>query len=303
MSLPPLQAKRLPQNGTIGIFCPCHVADAEKYAEQIAGIKRMGFKVKLSDNFYKDTWRYAASAQERADDFNGLITDRNVDAILFNGGNSGAEILSYIDYENVRQNPKRIGSYSDGTSILNAIHSQTGVVVYYGTAPGSFADLRHYDYMQFCAHFVEGYRATQFEHNSIWRTLNSGQCKGVLVGGYTTLFALMLSNRYLDFNEQDYILFLESHERYGTIGLTAEELAFIEQTQFISKVKGLIFGHYSTEMPHDLIHCLERFGKRHNIPVVYTDDFGHGTRHGILPIGVSAQLDADEQCVTFCNCQ
>ncbi|MCL2362941.1 MAG: LD-carboxypeptidase [Defluviitaleaceae bacterium] len=298
-----MQVKRLPPNGTIGIFCPSHVAIPERYAMQIAGIERMGFKVKHGDNFYKDTWGYAASARERADDFNALIADDSVDAILFNGGNSAAEILPYIDYENICRNPKRIGSYSDGTAILNAIHAQTGLVVYYGTAPGSFSDLRHYDYMQFCAHFVEGYSAKGFEPNSERRTLHGGQCEGVLIGGYTTLFALMIPNRHLTIKEQDYILFLESHEKYGKIGITAEELAFIEQTQFMSKVKGLIFGHYSVETPHDLLYCLERFGKRHNIPVLYTDDFGHGTRHGILPIGVKAKFDADKQTVSFSDYQ
>jgi muramoyltetrapeptide carboxypeptidase LdcA involved in peptidoglycan recycling len=33
--------------------------------------------------------------------------------------------------------------------------------------------------------------------------------------------------------------------------------------------------------------------------VVYTDDFGHGTRHAILPIGMEAQLDADGQSMVF----
>jgi len=296
-----MQAKRISKNGTIGIFCPSHVAIPERYAVSVAGIERMGFNVKLSDNFYKDTWGYAASAKERADDFNALIADDIVDAILFNGGAGAAEILPFIDYENIRRNPKRIGSYSDGTSILNAIHAQTGLIVYYGTAPASFGDLRHYDYMQFCAHFVEGYSVERFEPNSERRTLHSGQCEGILIGGYTTLFALMIPNKYLNIKEQGYILFLESHEKYGKVGLTAEELAFIEQTQFMSNVKGLIFGHYSVETPHELLNCLERFGKCNNIPVLYTDDFGHGTRHGILPIGVNAKLDADNHVVSFCS--
>jgi muramoyltetrapeptide carboxypeptidase len=296
-----MQANRLPQNGTIGIFCASHVANPEKYAVQIAGIERMGFKVKLGENFYKDTWGYAASAQERADDLNSLISDKSVHAILFNGGNSAAEILPHIDCESIRRNPKRIGSYSDGTSILNAIHAQTGLVVYYGTAPGSFADLRHYDYLQFCNHFVEGGCADEFEANSRRITLHGGQCEGVLIGGYTTLFAQILSSKFFVADKQEYILFLEAHEKYSTVGLTAGELAFIEQTPFMDKVKGLIFGHYSVQAPQDLLRCLERFGERHNIPVIYTDDFGHGTRHGILPIGVTAKLDAGKQQIGFCD--
>ena len=69
----------------------------------------------------------------------------------------------------------------------------------------------------------------------------------------------------------------------------------------MNNIKGLIFGHYSAEEPQDLFHCLERFGKRHSIPAVYTDDFGHGTRHGILPIGVHAKLDADRQSLVYCD--
>jgi len=290
---------RMPVNGTIGIFCPSHVADPQRYAVQIAGIERMGFNVKLGENFYKDTWGYAASAQERADDFNALIADKDVDAVLFNGGNSAAEILPYIDYENIRRNPKRIGSYSDGTPILNAIHAQTGLVVYYGTAPGSFADLRHYDYEQFCAHFVEGYTAETFAPNSEWITLHEGQCEGVLMGGYATLFAQILSNKNFATDKQEYILFLESHEKHSTVGMTAGELAFIGQTPFMDKVKGLVFGHFSEKVPHDLHQCLKRFGDEHGIPVVYTDDFGHGTRHGILPMGMRAVLDADKQTLVF----
>ncbi|MCL2407257.1 MAG: LD-carboxypeptidase [Defluviitaleaceae bacterium] len=296
-------AKRLSENGTIGIFSPCHVANPERYASQIAGIEQMGFKVKLGDNFYKDTWGYAASAEERADDFNKLVADKSIGAILFNGGNGAAEILPYIDYDSIRQNPKRIGSYSDGTSILNAIHAQSGLVVYYGTSPHVFEDLRHYDYMEFCNHFVEGYTARQLEQSSRRITLNGGRCEGTLIGGYTTLFAMMVANKYHNYIDQalGYVLFLESHEKYGKPGLTAEELAFIEQTPFIKCVKGLVFGHYSTDEPYDLFKCLKRFGERHGIPVLYTDDYGHGTRHGILPIGLKAEFDADKQSIEFLN--
>ena len=221
---------------------------------------------------------------------------------MFNGGDGAAEILPYIDYENIRRNPKRIGSYSDGTAILNAVSSQTGLVTYYGTAPGVFVDVRHYDYMQFRAHFVDGFSAKRFDPSGKRKTLSGGKCGGTLIGGYTTLFALMLSNKYLSVKNQDYILFLESHEKYGNVGMTAEELAFIEQTQFMANVKGLIFGHYSVDVPHDLLHCLERFGARHNIPVIYTDDFGHGTCHGILPIGITATLDAENKLIELHDC-
>lgn len=297
-----MQANRLPYNGTIGIFCPSHVADMERYALSIATMKRLGFNVKFGANIQKDTYGYAASAEERAADLNALITDDSVQMILFSGGNSAVEVLPLIDYENIRRYPKLFSSYSDGTSILNAVNSQTGLVTYYGMGASDFSDLRQYDYIQFCSHFVEGYEAVQFASDSEWRTLHGGSCEGILIGGYASLFGLMLANEHFKYDtNKKYLLFLEDHEKFNKVGAVSTYLAFIGQSEFMHNVVGLIFGHYSVHVPEDLLRCLERFGTKHNIPVVYTDDFGHGTRHAILPIGVNAKLDADNQCMIFRN--
>jgi len=288
------------RDGTIGIFCPSHVADMAQYKRNIDTLERLGFKVILGENIQKDSYGYAASAEERADDLNALVADDNVQMIFFGGGESAVEILPLIDYANIRRHPKLFSSYSDGTSILNAIYSQTGLITYYGATPSGFFDLRYYDYTQFNAHFVEGYEVQQFVSDSEWRTLHSGSCKGTLIGGYISLFGLMLANEYFKYDaEKKYLLFLEDHERFSSVGAVSTYLSFISQSEFMRNVVGLIFGHYAVNVPEVLLRCLERFGITHNIPVVYTDDFGHGTRHAILPIGVSATLDADKQYLFF----
>jgi len=293
-------AKRMPRNGTIGIICPSHVADMERYAPGIAAIERLGFTVKLGDNIVKNTYGYAASAEERADDLNAFVADNSVHMVLFSGGESAVEILPLIDYENIRRHPKIFSSYSDGTSILNAIHAQTDLITYYGAGPVEFIDLRHYDYLQFCSHFIEGHEAKQFNSDSKWKTLRSGSCEGTLIGGYTSLFGLMLANQYFKFDAaKKYLLFLEDHEKFSGVGAVSTYMSFIGQSAFADNIVGLVFGHYSNNVPEDLLHVLERFGRRHNIPVVYTDDFGHGTRHAIFSIGVNAALDADRQTLTF----
>ena len=295
-----MQAKRLPQGGTIGIFCPSHVADMERYDSIVGAMERLGYRAKLGDNFTKNTYGYAASAKERAADLNDLVADDSVQMILFSGGDSAAEILPHIDYENIRRNPKFFSSYSDGTSILNAIHSRTGLITYYGFGAGQFSDLRYYDYMQFCSHFVEGNSAEKFVCDSKWKTLRGGNCEGTLIGGYSSLFGLMLANKYFGYDSaKKYLLFLEDHEKFSDVGAVGTYLAFIGQSEFMQSVTGLIFGHYSVNVPDDLLGCLERFGAGHNIPVIYTDDFGHGTRHAILPIGAGAKLDADNQSMFF----
>ena len=292
-------ANRLSHNGTIGIFCPSHVGDMERYAPTFAAMERLGFKVKTGANFLKNTYGYAASGEERAADLNELVADGGVQMILFSGGESAVEILPYIDYENIRRHPKLFSSYSDGTSILNAIYSQTGLITYYGWGVREFFDMRYYDYTQFCSHFVEGYDAKIFISDSEWKTLRGGKCEGTLIGGFTLLFGLMLANKHFRYNaDKKYLLFLETSER-APVASISSYLAFIGQSAFMRSVTGLIFGHYTDNVPDDLLRCLERFGANHNIPVVYTDDFGHGTKHAILPIGVNAALDSDKQELSF----
>lgn len=297
-----MTADKLSQSGTIGIFCPSHVAEEARYGRIKAAVERLGYKVKFGANITKSTYGYAASAEERADDLNQLVSDGDVRMILFSGGESAVEILPYIDYDNIRENPKIFSSYSDGTSILNAIYSQTGLITYYGYGAGQFEDLRYYDYSQFCANFVQGGKADSFVKNSEWVTLSGGTCEGTVIGGYCSLFGLMLSNRYFRYDVcKKYLLVLEDNECFSQVGAVATYLSFIEQSAFMKNVAGLIFGHYSINVPDDLYSCLARFGRRSSVPIVYCDDFGHGVNHAVLPIGMRAGFDADKQTLSFCD--
>jgi muramoyltetrapeptide carboxypeptidase len=293
-------AQKLNFGDTIGIVCPSHIFLPERYERNIYVIERLGFKVKLGANVASDSYGYAASAEERAADLNAMVADKTVKMVLFGGGESAADVLPLIDYDNIRKNPKLFSSYSDGTSILNVIHAQTGLVAYYGQGAGEFADLRRYDWEQFLTNFIEGNFLPNFVSDGKWKTLNSGSCEGTLIGGYTSIMGLLFGNKYFKYDsDKKYLLFLEDHERFSGVGAVATYLAFIEQSAFMRQVTGLVFGHYSVSVPDTLLALLQRFGVRNNIPVVYTDDFGHGTKHAILPIGVNAALNADAQTLTF----
>ena len=77
----------------------------------------------------------------------------------------------------------------------------TGLTVYYGQGPGMFNDMRYYDYMQFLSRFVEE-NSGEYNKNSDWRTLNGGACEGLLIGGYSRNFAMILGNKYFNFNNE-----------------------------------------------------------------------------------------------------
>lgn len=300
-----MQAKPLSKKGVIGLCSPSHiplyeaapgqeVPRSREYKNIIASMEQEGFQVVQAENMYKKTWGYLASDQERGADFNQLAADPSVEYLLFGGGEGAPEVLPYLDYELFRQNPKRICSYSDGTSILNAIWAITGLETYYGQNPTKFMEWTDYDRRHFEGHILSD-SMTEHEKASPWLCLNPGTAEGVLCGGYTVNFALLLGTKYFpaDLNEP-HILFLEDHEKFGGEDHVSAMLGYIEQSAFMKSVTGLVFGNYAGHPCPHLYARLKLLGERHHIPVVYCDDFGHGENHAILPIGRKARLTAGE---------
>ncbi len=305
-----MKARPLPPNGTIGICSPSHIPLYEaapgqevpwsrEYKNIIAGMEKEGFQVVQAGNLYKSTWGYLAADTERAADLNQLAADGAVEYILFGGGEGSPELLPYLDFDLFRENPKRICSYSDGTTLLNAIWASTGLETYYGQAPTVFTGWTAYNRRHFEGHILSD-SMTAHEKNSPWLTLCPGTAEGVLCGGYTMNFALLQGTKYFPVDlTEPHILFLEDHEKFGGPDHVGSMLACIEQSPFMRTVTGLVFGNFAGRPCPDLYARLQLLGQRRHIPVVYCDDFGHGENHAILPIGRPARLDADAQSLLY----
>lgn len=297
-----MKAKPLSRNGVIGLCSPSHIPLYEaapgqeipwsrEYKNIIGAMEKDGFRVVQADSMYKKTWGYLAADTERAADLNQLAADPEVEYILFGGGEGAPEVLPYLDFELFAKNPKRICSYSDGTSILNAIWANTGLETYYGQTPTMFSEWTDYNRRHFEGHILSD-NMTVHEKNSAWITCTDGVAEGVLCGGYTLNFALLLGTKYFPVdNSEPHILFLEDHEMFGGPDHVSAMLGYIEQSDFMKSVTGLVFGNFADHPCPELYARLAVLGERNHIPVVYCDDFGHGANHAILPIGRRARLD------------
>lgn len=289
----------LKQGDTIGIISPSWVADENEYNRYKKGIEKLGFQVKFGNNIYKNTFRYTASVEERVDDLNAMVCDQAVKMIFFGGGYGSVDLIPHINYKKIKETPKFFLSYSDGTSILNAIYAQTVISTYYGQTPGLFEMISDYDRQQFISHFIEESKA-HYISNSKWYTIKEGYCEGKLIGGYLVNFVLSLGNPLFPYPMDDkYILFLEELEKFQSIQNVSMLLTCLGQSHLMERVTGLLFGHYSDEISIPLFEILKRFGQKYNIPIAYCDDFGHGTNHAIFPIGKEAILDTGNRTLLF----
>ena len=228
-----------------------------------------------------------------------MIYDETVKMVFFGGGSGSVDLIPYIDYKKIKETPKFFLSYSDGTSILNAIYAQTGITTYYGQTPGLFDNISEYDKKQFISHFIEG-NITDFVCNSDWYTITEGRCEGSLLGGYLLNFVLTLGSQFFPYRtDKNYILFIEELDKFQSVQDVSMFLTCIGQSRLIEQVTGMLFGHYSEEISLPLFKILERFGEKYKIPVAYCNDFGHGYNHAIFPIGRKAVLDTKNKILLF----
>ena len=294
-----MEPEKLKKNDAVGIIAPCYIVKDHQYDEIIKGIESLGYKVVLGKNIYKNTYGYSASELERADDFNSMVISKEIKMIIFGGGFAGNEIIPYIDFDSIRQNPKIFSSYSDGTTILNIIYSQTELVTYYGQRPATFAGITEYNRESFVRNFVIG-NIQEFEKNSEWDIICPGNAEGILIGGYLENFSFLPGSRYFHYeSNKKYVLFLEDYYKFNQPIQISMYLSYIEQSSFINNVSGLIFGHYADTKSDELRNRLYRFGKKYGIPVIYCDDYGHGINNGILQIGRMAILDSDTKSLKY----
>ncbi len=287
-----IKPKRLQKGDTIGFIAPCYVLKREEADKAKSVLEDLGYHVKYAPNLFSSDWGFAGSDQQRADDFNGMIMDDEVKMLLFTGGEVSTHLLPLLDYQQIRSKAKIICSYSDSTTLLSAVYSQSRIITFYGQSIHTFAVAEQYNIDTFVRRITQG--AVSYTPATPWRRIHGGTAQGELIGGYLGNYALIQNTKYYHLEKaKKYLLFLEDHEKFIEPAAVSRYLSALEQDGLFDIACGLIFGHYS-EHPQPLIEeILGRIGDKYDIPVVWTEDFGHGKFNSIFPIGVKAELNAD----------
>ena len=109
--------------------------------------KEMGISVSYSRNSDEIDVFSSSSIQSRITDLHDAFADESVDAVFTAiGGFNSNELLPYIDYNLIKNNPKIICGFSDITALCNAIYAKTGLVTYSGPHFSSFGMIKGFDY-------------------------------------------------------------------------------------------------------------------------------------------------------------
>ncbi len=292
--------------------------DCKKIATE--RLEALGLKVSFGKYVMEADPDYMiASVEHRAEDLNDAFKDKNVKAILtVIGGFNSNQILKYIDYELIKQNPKIFCGFSDITVLSNAIHAKTGLVTYSGPHYSSFGMLKglEYELEYFKKMFFEEeeFEVTsskewsddawfidqenrEFVSNEGMYVINEGITEGDIIGGNLCTLNLLQGTEYMP-NIEDKILFLEDDSEAGPIYLMDfdRDLQSLILMPEFKKVKGLVLGRNQKgcEMTKEKwIKLVKTKPELNDIPVIAGADFGHTTPIFTFPVGGHAKLQAE----------
>lgn len=263
------------------------------------------------------------SIEDRKEDIEDAFLDKNVKAIIIaRGGSFSNQLLDEIDYELIRKNPKIIVGFSDVTSLLNAIYSQTGLKTYYGPNFSVLAMRKGneytYDYLNKILNEEEEYYINpatfwssdkwykdqenrNFIRNEGMKIINEGYAEGTIIGGNLNTFSLLQGTKYMPMDKK-VVLFIEE-DNWSTDDYFCEfdrRLQSITQQVFFKNVKGIIIGRAQQNVKMNLERWETLFSmnkKLRNIPLVINADFGHTMPMATFPIGGKCIINAEKNSI------
>ena len=277
-------------------------------------------------NCRKHTGWTAGSPQERAEDLIAAFADPEISVVIASvGGNHSAQVLDYLDYEVIANNPKIFQGYSDITTLHWALMRHAGLRTFYG--PALISQLGEHpkpfeytiDWMlkawsgesldfspaeRWTEEFLDWNkkldleRPRQLKSSTGWVCVREGRAEGFLLGGCleTISWHLVGTDEWID--PQGALFFLETSEEAPSPAQVDAYLTTLERIGVFDAASGLVVGRaygYDESMNEALFEVLEARTARSQIPVLANFDIGHTDPMVTLPMGRRARLDASDR--------
>lgn len=287
---------------------------AKNRFEEYGLILTFGKHIEETDNFA------SSSIQSRIEDLHAAFLDPNVKAILtVIGGFNSNQLLQYIDWNIIKNNPKIFCGYSDITAMNNAFFAKTGLVTYSGPHYSTFGQKLYSDYT------LEYFKKCLMEDNpfeilasSKWSddewyinqdnrklinnkgyfVIQEGNAEGTVLGGNLCTFNLLQGTEYFP-KPKHAILFIEDDYTSEPHTFDRDLQSLIHQPEF-KNIRGIVIGRFQkkSNMTNNLLTKIIKTKKElKDLPIVANVDFGHTDPKITIPIGGTVHLHVSKQTI------
>ena len=283
----------------IGIISTARKITLEELSLTIKTLESWGLKVVLGANLFAADNQFSGTIQQRSADFQIMIDDKNIKAILCaRGGYGTVQIVDNIDFSNLKNNSKWIIGYSDVTVLHSHLHN-LGIASLHATMPINFEKNTK--------------ESLDSLKNSLFGNENSIECKAhpfnrfgkinaeIVGGNLSILYSLLGSDS--DINTDGKILFIEDLDEY--LYHIDRMLINLKRNGKFTKLKGLIVGGMSGMNDNDIPfgktaeEIISEQTKGYDFPICFGFPAGHLDDNRCIRLGVKSVLEIYENGVSL----
>ncbi|KYD07902.1 LD-carboxypeptidase [Heyndrickxia sporothermodurans] len=294
------KGKTLKFGDTIGLIAPASPTNKDRTFKAIETIEHLGFRVIVGDSCFQVLGGYlAGTPKSRASELNSMFKDDEVDAILcLRGGYGTPQILTYLDYEMIAENPKLFIGYSDITALHIALMQKSHLATIHGPmAASDLIDADDFTKQALLRTVIDSRPLGKLENPNKENmcSLVAGEATGEIVGGNLSLICALLGTPY-ELDTTGKLLFLEEidEEPYKVDRMLTQLMLAGKLTD----AAGIILGSWTNcegkAYPNGftLMDVFKNIFIPINKPTIYNVFAGHCETKLTLPLGVKARVDA-----------
>lgn len=298
--------------------------------------KDFGLEVVCMPHALKGSEFVAEHPELRGKDLMDAFEDKSISAIFCAiGGDDTIRTLPYINLEIIRTNPKIFMGYSDST-VNHFMMFKAGLVSFYG--PSIMCEFGEYvqifDYTKNAVNDILFDDWSEYklcpspewtDDHIYWEESNintphtmkknthgyeiingNGIVKGQLLGGCIDVFMMANGTKIWPTLEEwkNSILFIETSEDKPSPDFIKWTFRNLAAQGILREINGIIVGKpqgekYYEEYKTAINQVVVDEEKLLNLPIFYNVNFGHAKPIGIIPYGITTELDCEQKTITF----
>lgn len=299
---PMIKPRALKEGDTLGLIAPASpIYEESEFQQMLTDLEALGLKLKLGEHVRNRYGYLAGTDEERLEDLMNMFRDPSVDGIMCVRGGWGCNrILSSIDYEVIRKNPKVFCGFSDITSLHMAFYKKSGLHTFHG--PVGKSTWNDFTIDAFKAITWRGSTAEfgipkEFDNSFV---ITQGASEGKLLGGNLSVLVSMIGSDYLP-SFENAILFLEDIGE--SVYRIDRMLTQLKLAGILDQLSGFVFGKCTDCSAGSNSLTLEQVMDHHiaplNIPAFYGAMISHNDHNITLPVGLEAKMDASQKTISI----
>jgi muramoyltetrapeptide carboxypeptidase len=293
----------------VAITCPAGYITEKDIIPAVQQLESWGFKVKLGTTVGKREFTFGGTDDERAADFQQLLNDKTVKAIMCaRGGYGVVRIVDQLNFEKFLLHPKWVIGFSDITVLHNHLNRNYKVASLHSKMCNSFPDdWARAEPIQIETIFSirDALKGIKMSYSIVANEKNKkGTARGILVGGNLKTIETLAASKS-DIRTAGKILFVEDTGEY----LYSIDRMFwnLKRTGKLDKLAGLIIGGFKVKPSED---PAEEFGKNlqeivlekirgFKYPVCFDFPVGHQKNNYALKCGLPHTLTVSTDSCTL----